>query len=171
MGFESMERRELFTADLGMDLALVDAGPEPTAQDRADYFIADSVSFGIEREIKESGEKAGGEVSDGTRSGVGELQECTISKSTDTASVNPAPLALTGNSPGTAEIDFVEVAGDAATGGSVDTADYAIWTKNFGSTTDPAASSSSVDEVLAESDETASCLTYELENVIVTSYR
>ena len=43
--------------------------------------------------------------------GVGELQECTVSKSMDAASAKLAQFAINGNSPSTAEIDFVEVAG------------------------------------------------------------
>jgi hypothetical protein len=43
--------------------------------------------------------------------GVGELQECTISKSMDAASTRLAQFAINGNSLGTAQIDFVEVAG------------------------------------------------------------
>ncbi len=72
-----------------------------------------STAFGVEREMKESGEKAGTE---DINIGVGELQECTVSKSMDMCSMDLAQAAINGNSPGTAEIDFVEVAGggDAA---------------------------------------------------------
>ena len=49
----------------------------------ANWFIADSFSFGVEREMKESGEKGGTE---DINIGLGELQECTISKSMDAAS-------------------------------------------------------------------------------------
>jgi len=73
------------------------------------YFTADSFSFGVEREMKESGEKGGTE---DINIGVGELQECTISKSLDSASAKLAQFAINGNSMGTAEIDFVEVAGN-----------------------------------------------------------
>lgn len=48
--------------------------------------------------------------------GVGELQECTISKSTDSASAQLAQFAINGNLLGTAEIDFVEVAGGSESG-------------------------------------------------------
>ncbi len=72
------------------------------------WFVADSFSFGVEREMKESGEKAGTE---DINIGVGELQECTLSKSMDSASGNLAQKAINGNSLGTAEIEFVEVAG------------------------------------------------------------
>ncbi len=71
------------------------------------YFVAESFSFGVEREMKESGEKAGTE---DINIGVGQLQECTISKSMDRASANLAKFAINGNSLGTALIDFVEVA-------------------------------------------------------------
>ncbi len=73
------------------------------------YFVADSFSFGVEREMKESGEKGG---TADINIGVGELQEVTISKSMDRASAELAQFAVNGNSPGTAEIEFVEVAGD-----------------------------------------------------------
>jgi type VI protein secretion system component Hcp len=46
--------------------------------------------------------------------GVGELQECTISKSMDSSSPRLAQFAINGNSPGPAQIDFVEVAGGTA---------------------------------------------------------
>lgn len=73
------------------------------------WFVADSFSFGVEREMKESGEKGGTE---DINIGVGELQECTVSKSMDRATARLAQFAINGNSCGTAEIDFVEVAGD-----------------------------------------------------------
>lgn len=156
MNFESMEKRELFAADLGMDLALATTTPEPQAmifvkipviggdssistsdehaingnscgvaeidfvevggdssgESRAfvkswstsgdaddrpteevafnkvafgDAATADSFSFGVEREMKESGEKGGTE---DINIGVGELQECTISKSMEAAAVD-----------------------------------------------------------------------------------
>ena len=77
------------------------------------YFIADSFSFGVEREMKESGEKGGTE---DLNIGIGELQECTVSKSMDSASPYLAQAAINGNSLGTAEIDFVEVAGGGTHG-------------------------------------------------------
>jgi type VI protein secretion system component Hcp len=71
-------------------------------------FVADSFSFGVEREMKESGEKGGTE---DINIGVGELQECTISKSMDAASTLLAQFAINGNSLGKADIFFVEVGG------------------------------------------------------------
>ena len=72
-----------------------------TKADDGKYFVADSFSFGVEREMKESGEKSGssdetsfqveremkesGEKG-GTEDiniGVGELQECTVTKEVD----------------------------------------------------------------------------------------
>ena len=73
-----------------------------------DCFVADSFSFGVEREMKESGEKSGTE---DINIGVGELQECTISKTMDKASAKLAQFAINGNSLGTAKIYFVEVGG------------------------------------------------------------
>lgn len=147
---ESLESRQLMAADLGAaDVAPTEAGYN------GEWFIADSFSFGVEREMKESGEKGG---TADINIGVGELQECTISKSMDAASIDLAhteagdsgepmcylkykldrcfvkswstsgdaddrpteevamstalaQFAINGNSPGTAEIDFVEVAG------------------------------------------------------------
>jgi type VI protein secretion system component Hcp len=80
--------------------------------DDGKWFVADSFSFGVEREIKESGSKSG---TTDINIGVGELQECTISKSLDPASVQLAQFAINGNTPGQAVIDFVEVAsGDSS---------------------------------------------------------
>lgn len=69
----------------------------------ADWFVADSFSFGVEREMKESGEKGGTE---DINIGVGELQECTISKSMDAASGHLAQFAINGNSLGQADVCF-----------------------------------------------------------------
>lgn len=82
--------------------------------DDGKWFVADSFSFGVEREMKESGEKGGTE---DINIGVGELQECTISKSMDRASAKLAQFAINGNSCQQAEIHFVEVAGDGAAAG------------------------------------------------------
>lgn len=78
--------------------------------DDGEWFEAGDFSFGIERELLESGEKGGTE---DINIGVGELQECTISKSMDRATTALAQLAINGNSPGTAQIDFVQL-GDKA---------------------------------------------------------
>ncbi|MEZ5891848.1 MAG: hypothetical protein R3C58_01670 [Parvularculaceae bacterium] len=61
------------------------ASAQPAQQSAQQYsgqkkFVADSYSFGAEREMKESGEKGG---TADINIGVGESQECTISKSTD----------------------------------------------------------------------------------------
>jgi type VI secretion system secreted protein Hcp len=74
-----------------------------------EWFIAESFSFGVEREMKESGEKGG---TQDINIGVGELQECTISKSLDRTSSSLAQFAINGNSAGTAEIHFVETSGE-----------------------------------------------------------
>jgi type VI protein secretion system component Hcp len=76
-------------------------------------FLADSFSFGVEREMKESGEKGGTE---DINIGVGELQECNISKTMDRASANLAQYAINGNSLGTAFIMFAEVGGPGKSG-------------------------------------------------------
>jgi len=51
--------------------------------DTGDWFVADGFSFGVEREMKESGEKGGTE---DINIGVGEPKECTIRKRIDRAS-------------------------------------------------------------------------------------
>jgi type VI protein secretion system component Hcp len=89
-------------------MILVHSSLQTRGCDDGKWFVADSFSFGVEREMKESGEKGGTE---DINIGVGELQECTISKSMDRASTTLAQFAINGNSPGTAEIHFVEVAG------------------------------------------------------------
>jgi hypothetical protein len=59
-----------------------------------DLFVADSFSFGVEREMKESGEKGGTE---DINIGVGELQECTISKSMDIGAPTLGQVSANGN--------------------------------------------------------------------------
>src|ERR1043165_4246056 len=78
-----------------------------------DCFVADSFSFGVEREMKESGEKGG---TQDINIGVGELQECSISKSVDVTSTKLAQFAINGNSLGSARIDFVEIGGGGTEG-------------------------------------------------------
>jgi len=75
-----------------------------------EWFMADSFSFGVERELKESGEKGG---TKDVNIGVGELQECSISKSMDAASAYLAQASIQGNALGDCEICFIEVAGEA----------------------------------------------------------
>lgn len=84
--------------------------------DDGTWFVADSFSFGVEREMKESGEKGG---TTDINIGVGELQECSISKSMDWASTRLCQLAINGNSPGGCEINFVEVASGDGIGDAV----------------------------------------------------
>ena len=68
------------------------------------YFTCESFSFNVERELAESGKAGTSDVN----IGVGELQECSISKSMDSASTDLAKKAISGGSCGTAEIKFVE---------------------------------------------------------------
>lgn len=70
-----------------------------------DWFIADSFSFGVEREMKESGEKGG---TTDINIGVGELQECTISKSMDSVSPMLAQAAVDGLTLGSCEVCFAD---------------------------------------------------------------
>jgi len=92
----------------------INDGVPPGAKEKTGWFVAGSFSFGVEREMKESGDKGGTE---DINIGVGELQECTISKSMDKASGNLAQFAINGNSLGTAFIDFVEVGGGGGSKG------------------------------------------------------
>lgn len=73
------------------------AGPDGTCG----WFVADSFSFGVERELKKNLEKGGTE---DINIGVGELQECTISKSMDAATANLAQFAINGNSLGNCSV-------------------------------------------------------------------
>jgi type VI protein secretion system component Hcp len=66
-----------------------------------DWFKAHSFSLGVEREMKESGEKGGTE---DINIGVGELQECTISKGMDLSSAKLAQAAADGRSLGRCEV-------------------------------------------------------------------
>ena len=77
-------------------------------------FVASSFSFGVERDMRESGEKGGTE---DINIGVGTLQECTVSKSLDSTSSLLAQFAINGNSLGTTEIFFVELGGSGGTEG------------------------------------------------------
>ena len=76
-----------------------------------DWFVADSFSFGVEREMKESGEKGG---TQDINIGVGELQECTISKSLDKSSSRLAQAAVSGKTLGFCEVCIGE---SSASGG------------------------------------------------------
>ncbi len=68
------------------------------------YFTAESFSFGVERELADSAKGGTADVN----IGIGELQECSISKSMDTASAALARRAISGSSCETADIKFVE---------------------------------------------------------------
>jgi type VI secretion system secreted protein Hcp len=68
------------------------------------YFTATSFGFGVERELDDSAKAGTADIN----IGVGELQECTISKSMDSASAMLSKRAISGSSCGTADIKFVE---------------------------------------------------------------
>ncbi len=70
----------------------------------SNYFTAESFGFGVERELADSAKGGTADVN----IGVGELQECTISKSMDTASAYLARKAISGSSCREADIKFVE---------------------------------------------------------------
>lgn len=67
-------------------------------------FTADSFGFGVQRDVAESS-KAG---TYDLKLGVGELQECTIGKSMDSASAYLARFAISGTCIGTTKVYFVE---------------------------------------------------------------
>lgn len=75
-----------------------------------DYFTAESFGFGVERELADSAKGGTADVN----IGIGELQECTISKSMDTASAYLARKAISGSSCREANIKFVEAITTAA---------------------------------------------------------
>ncbi len=158
---ERLEAKQLLAADL---LASVPADPAAgESYDNCKWFVADSFSFGVEREMKESGEKGG---TTDINIGVGELQECTISKGVDMASINLAQFATNGNSPGRSEIDFVEVGGgdppaETSTGFKKLATDGLVGPKTIGA--------AATDEALAET--TPICyLRYKLDRCFVKSW-
>ena len=69
----------------------------------------DRFSFGVEREMKESGEKGG---TQDINIGIGELQECTLSKSMDSASPSLAQAAINGKTIGSCEVCLAEEPSD-----------------------------------------------------------
>jgi type VI secretion system secreted protein Hcp len=83
-------------------------GTDKLNQKASGWFVADNFSFGVQREMKESSEKGG---TLDINIGIGELEDCDISKSVDRASPMLAQFAISGNSLGTAIIDFIEIGG------------------------------------------------------------
>ena len=81
---------QLTAAAFAATAALVAFGATAEASEPTDSFPS-----GVEREMKESGEKGG---TADINIGVGELQECTISKSMDSTKVDLAQFAINGNS-------------------------------------------------------------------------
>ena len=74
-----------------------------------EYFTVTSFTFGVQREMEDSAKSGTSDLN----IGVGELQECTMSKSMDNASTTLARKAISGSSVGTVEIKFVEaITGD-----------------------------------------------------------
>lgn len=70
------------------------------------WIRVDNVDIGVERAMKESGEKGG---TQDINIGVGELQECTISKSMDAASTHLIKFGVNGNSLKSAKIHFLQM--------------------------------------------------------------
>ena len=75
-----------------------------SAAENKGFFTVNSFSFGVQRELEESAKAGTADIN----IGVGELQECTISKSMDAASTLLARKAISGSSVGTVEIKFLE---------------------------------------------------------------
>ena len=98
-------------ADAAAFMKLGDIKGEATDKGHEGWIVLDSFECGIDNTQRHAPGEKGGTAD--INIGVGELQECTISKSMDSASAQLAQFAINGNSPGTAEIDFVEVAGSA----------------------------------------------------------
>lgn len=98
-------------ADAAIYMKIGDIKGESTDKGHEDWIVIDSFNCGIDNTQKKDPREKGGTAD--INIGVGELQECTISKSMDSASAQLAQYAINGNSPGTAEIEFVEVAGSA----------------------------------------------------------
>ena len=63
---------------------------------------------------------------DGINIGVGELQECTISKSMDSTSTTLAQYAINGNSPSGEQISYTGLEAPASDG-DVDGRDFLVW--------------------------------------------
>ena len=78
-------------------------GPGPAENGK--WFIADSFSFGVEREMKESGEKGG---TTDINIGVGELQEIEVTKSFGLATAKLAQFAANGRTLGSCDVCFTE---------------------------------------------------------------
>lgn len=97
------------------------------------WFHVDNFAVGIDRELKESGQKGG---TADINIGVGELQECTVSKSMNSVTPLLAQFAINGNSAGTADIDFVQTVGE---GGAVAYLRYKLdrcWIKSWSTSGD-----------------------------------
>jgi type VI secretion system secreted protein Hcp len=90
-----------------------------------EWFVANSFSFGVEREMKESGEKGG---TADINIGVGELQEVNISKSVDVSTTKLAQLALTGRSLGKVEMCITQ---DDGTGGPQECYIHVVMERSF----------------------------------------
>ena len=106
---EGLESRKLMAADFGLE---INVDPVDATNNDTPVLVGENLGFGVEREMKESGEKGGTE---DINIGVGELQEVTVDQSMDSASALLAQIAINDNSNGTAEIDFVEIAGGGDT--------------------------------------------------------
>ena len=73
------------------------SGTELGPDGERNWFIAESFGFGVEREMKESGEKGG---SSEPATSAPSLSEIVVTKSMDIATVKLAQYAIEGNSPG-----------------------------------------------------------------------
>ncbi len=96
----------LFPSIAGAEIFVTISDPSGTSAasggyDKGKFFVVDSFSFGVEREMKESGEKGG---TQDINIGVGELQPVTITKLPDSMTAMLAQASINGYSIGDVEI-------------------------------------------------------------------
>ncbi len=114
-------------------LKLGDIKGEAMAASGAKWFVADSFSFGVEREMKESGEKGGTE---DINIGVGELQEISVSKRMDKAMPKLLEPAIKGKifaspPPGMGTLTTTVPAGTCRAGARYPTAEFGSGTQVY----------------------------------------
>lgn len=83
-----------------------DPGVTIQGYNTGEWFVADSFNFGVDR-VLPSGEHGGTE---DINIGVAELGLCTLTKALNRASARLMQVGINGNSPGQAEIHFVQIA-------------------------------------------------------------
>ena len=73
-----------------------------------DWFSLNSFSFNVERELKDTSKAGSADVN----LGVADMQECSMSKNMDAASISLAKFGISGASCGTAEVKFLQTFGE-----------------------------------------------------------